>query len=168
MQLIDGLGIFHERYNVRNFIDQYLQMLQQIKNSEQIQQLQEAAGGFWKIESDIVDQKVSRKEVNEQFLDKFPVYDEQVGRARTFILDILFKLTEQEIEGMKDTFEDMAYYAEDRRRTLTMDPDRFTIEQPFILITRELIKIQQDLAMRIKLAKSVEVLNKLKDEKKQN
>ena len=55
MQLIDGLGVFHERYNVRNFIDQYLEMLEQIKNSEQIQKLEEAAGGFWTIETDVKD-----------------------------------------------------------------------------------------------------------------
>ena len=50
MQLIDGLGVFHERYNVRNFIDQYIEMLNSIKNTERIQKLEEAAGGFWKVE----------------------------------------------------------------------------------------------------------------------
>ena len=56
------------------------------------------------------------------------MYDEQVGRARTFILDILHKLSDFEIEQMKKTFEDMAHYAEDRRRSNTMDADRFAIE----------------------------------------
>ena len=66
-----------------------------------------------------------KKELYEIFLEKFPVFDEQVTRARTFILDILFKCTEVEIAPMKKTFEDMAYFAEDRRRRRTMETDRF-------------------------------------------
>ena len=76
MQLIDGLGVFHERYNVRTFIDQYVEMLNCIKNSENIEKLEEAAGGFWRVEKDMVDEKHSRKELNDQFLEKFPVFDE--------------------------------------------------------------------------------------------
>lgn len=101
-------------------------------------------------------------------MEKFPVFDEQVSRARTFILDILFKLSDAEVEGMKKTFEDMAHYAEDRRRGLTMDSDRFAIEQPFILVTREFIKLQQELAQRMKLTKSVKVLEDLKGESQMN
>lgn len=99
-----------------------------------------------------------KKELYDNFLEKFSVFDEQITRARTFVLDILFKCAEIEIVPMKKTFEDMAYLAEDRRRRRTMETDRFEMEQPFIEVIRELIQLQQELAQRIKTTKSMEVV----------
>ena len=48
MQLIDGLGVFHERYNVRTFIEGYLEVLEDVKKAEQAEKLVDAVGGKWK------------------------------------------------------------------------------------------------------------------------
>ena len=61
LQLLDGLGYFHERYNVRTFIDEYLKLLQAIKKSEQVQKLVEALDGKWKVDQNLLTLKLSRK-----------------------------------------------------------------------------------------------------------
>ena len=101
----------------------------------------ESAGSKKNIDPALLEKAVGRKELTLQFLEKFPVFDEQVDRARTFILDILHKRPEHEIHDMKVKFESKAYYAEDRRRITMMDPERFAIEQPFVEVTRELIQL---------------------------
>ena len=88
----------------------------------------ESAGSKKNIDPALLEKAVGRKELTLQFLEKFPVFDEQVDRARTFILDILHKRPEHEIHDMKVKFENKAYYAEDRRRITMMDPERFAIE----------------------------------------
>ena len=76
MQLIDGLGVFHERYNVRTFIDSYIEMLNDIKKAEEITKLIEAAGGKWKVDPDLLAKKLSNKELEIRFLNSFPCFDE--------------------------------------------------------------------------------------------
>ena len=51
-------------------------MQNDIKKSEEIQKLIEAAGGKWKVDQDLLDKKLSKKELEIRFLDKFEVFDE--------------------------------------------------------------------------------------------
>ncbi len=81
------------------------------------------------------------------FLDEFPAQEAAVERAKTFLLDVLFyKRDCNNVQPIKDTFQDMAYFAEDRKRHKIMDQERFQVESSFIEIMREMIAIQQNLA----------------------
>ena len=77
LDLVDGLCCFHERYNIRFFIDKYLELLRDIKKSEQIEEQVEATdGGKWGLDPDILSQLVPRKELWDRFLARFHVHDE--------------------------------------------------------------------------------------------
>ena len=76
-------------------------------------------------------------------------------------MSILHNRQQNEILPLKKTFEDLAYFAEDKRRSITMDPERFQIEQSFIDIMREFIQVQQELAQNMKTAKSVAIVKQL-------
>lgn len=167
-QLIEGLGVFHEKYNVRTFIDRYLEMLDDIKQSGEIEEMKNAAGGKWKVDQDLLDKVLSKVQHEVKFLDQFPCFDEQVDRARTFILSILHHRMPTEIPPLKKLFEDLAYYADDKKRAATMESDRFHLEQSFIKIIREFILVQQELAQRMKTATSVKIVKEMAEQSELN
>lgn len=74
-ELIEGLSNFHEMYNVRTFIDEYLALQDDIRHSEEMRQLIEAQGPKC-IDPSLPEQVLSKKEWNERFVEKFPVSEE--------------------------------------------------------------------------------------------
>ena len=76
----------------------------------------DVSGGKWKVDANLVAEMRDWKELTDEFLERFNVNDEQLLRTRTFILDTLHKRTEADILQLKETFEEMAYSSEDRRR----------------------------------------------------
>ena len=87
------------------------------------------------------EQLFDKKELTQRFIDAYPVFEETVDRAKTFLLDVLFNKQESEIVPFKQMFEEMAYFAEDRKLKMTMDTERFNVESSFINIMRELISV---------------------------
>ena len=51
---------------------------------------------------------------------------------------------------------------------MTMEKNRYNLEQPYIEVIRELIKLQQEVAHNIKVTKSLEVVKQLKGQSELN
>ena len=154
--LVEGLRLFHERFNIRVFIDDYLELLARVKAFEAIPEGLRPRRLETIDTADAREEDVrTRAELTQLLRQKYSAQDGATLRARTFILAALHAASgaggpEQERGQVRDAqaqMEALAFCAEDAKRAEYLDTDRHRVESEFVHVIRGLV-LERNKAIR--------------------